>query len=313
VCATRGGAKAPPRICEGEDLFQMTLKPVLLSMVCLTLGAGFVSGQTLPFEPALDAGQSITGAYEGWFANPDGSFSILLGYFNRNMKQPIDIPIGANNRIEPDGPDRGQPTHFQSGRGWGVFAIKVPKDFGQTKLTWTIVANGKQTVIKPWLNPDYEISPFIEAAVGNTPPVLRFQSFKEQGPTVQGPQGLTVERTAKVGGDMPLPVWMSDDAKWTSNSGAKPRGQSPIPVTVTWTQYRGPAPVTFSKDRPEVEKSDDGDAKLAFSGKSTTTAKFSEPGDYVLKVTINDYSGEGGGAGFQCCWTNGFVKVNVTR
>jgi hypothetical protein len=69
----------------------------------------------------------------------------------------------------------------------------------------------------------------------------------------------------------------------------------------------------FSKDKPEVEKSADGDPKFAFSGKSTTTAKFSEPGDYILHVAINDYSGEGGGAGFQCCWTNGFVKVNVTR
>ena len=46
------------------------------------------------------------------------------------------------------------------------------------------------------------------------------------------------------------------------------------------------------------------------AGKATTTATFSEPGDYVLHVLVNDYSGEGGG-GFQCCWTNGEVKVSV--
>ena len=40
--------------------------------------------------------------------------------------------------------------------------------------------------------------------------------------------------------------------------------------------------------------------KAPFSGKATTTVKFSEPGDYILHVTANDYSGEGGG-GFVCC------------
>jgi hypothetical protein len=30
----------------------------------------------------------------------------------------------------------------------------------------------------------------------------------------------------------------------------------------------------------------------------------------MLHVVANDYSGEGG-RGFQCCWTNGHVKVSV--
>jgi hypothetical protein len=48
-----------------------------------------------------------------------------------------------------------------------------------------------------------------------------------------------------------------------------------------------------------------------FNGKATTSATFSQAGDYVLHVTVNDYSGDGGG-GFQCCWTTGLVKVSVT-
>jgi hypothetical protein len=51
---------------------------------------------------------------------------------------------------------------------------------------------------------------------------------------------------------------------------------------------------------------------VEFSGKATTNVKFGEPGDYVLHVTVNDYSGDGGG-GFQCCWTTGLVKVSVNR
>jgi hypothetical protein len=39
---------------------------------------------------------------------------------------------------------------------------------------------------------------------------------------------------------------------------------------------------------------------------------FSEPGDYMLHLTANDFSGEGGG-GFQCCWTTALVKVSVQK
>ena len=39
-------------------------------------------------------------------------------------------------------------------------------------------------------------------------------------------------------------------------------------------------------------------------------ATFAVPGEYLLRVQANDESGEGGG-GFQCCWTNTYVKVTV--
>jgi len=263
-------------------------------------------GQALPLEPLHEAGASVTGAFEGWFKNPDGSFSLLLGYYNRNLKQEMDIPIGPNNQIEPGGPDRGQPTHFLLGRQWGMFAIKVPSDFGDSKITWTIVANGQTMVIPASLKVEYEISPFAEAAVGNTPPVV---SFEERGPTVQGPLGLMAQRTAKVGNPLGLPLWVSDDAKLTTSSGAPARNLGP-PVTVTWSKYRGPGNVTFTKERPDVEKIERKDSTAPFNGKATTSATFSEPGEYILHVHANDYSGEGGG-GFQCCWTHAQVKVTV--
>ena len=79
----------------------------------------------LPLDPRHDTGQSITPAYEGWYKNADGSFTLLVGYYNRNSKQTLDIPVGPDNRIEPGGPDQGQPTHFLLQRQWGVFTIRV--------------------------------------------------------------------------------------------------------------------------------------------------------------------------------------------
>jgi hypothetical protein len=264
--------------------------------------------QILPLEPLHETGASVTGAFEGWFKNPDGTFSLLLGYYNRNSKQELDIPVGPNNRIDGGGPDLGQPTHFQTGRHWGMFTVRVPADFGKNKLIWTLVANGQELVIPASLHPDYEISPFVEAAVGNSPPVLRFD---ENGPSTQGPAGLVVERTAKVGSPLNLTVWVQDDAKLTTSSGATPKNLG-LPVTVHWSMFRGPGVVTFANTRPAVEKLTGGNPGVPFSGKSTTTATFNTPGDYVLHVVLNDYSGEGGG-GFQCCWTTGQVKVTVAR
>jgi hypothetical protein len=274
----------------------------------LLVAAAVALGQPLPPEPARDAGSSVTGAFEGWFKNPDGTFSLLLGYFNRNRVQEVDVPIGPNNAIEPGGPDRGQPTHFMSGRGWGLFTIQVPADFGDNKITWTIVANNKTTIIPASLKPDWEISPFVEAAVGNTPPVL---SFDEHGPSVQGPRGLIVQRSAKVGEPLALTAWVSDDAKFTSSSSAKPKDAG-VPVTLRWIPYRAPGPVAFSTDRPVVHKAERPGVTAPFSGKAITSVTFSEPGDYILLVTANDYSGDGG-SGFQCCWTTGQVKVSVGR
>jgi hypothetical protein len=265
-----------------------------------------IYAQVLPLEPVHESGASVTGAFEGWFKNSDGSFSLLLGYFNRNGKQEIDLPIGPDNRIEPGGPDQGQPTHFLTGRQWGMFTVKVPANFGTNKLTWTIAANGQTQIIPVSLHPDYEISPLVEAAVGNTPPVLRFE---EDGQAAQGPAGLTMSRTAKVGTPLNLTVWVRDDAKLTTSSGAPPRNLG-LPVTLRWSKFRGPGTVTFGNARPQVEKLSGGNPGVPFAGKATTTATFSTPGEYVLHVVLNDYSGEGG-QGFQCCWTNGEIKVSV--
>ena len=69
--------------------------------------------------------------------------------------------------------------------------------------------------------------------------------------------------------------------------------------------------MTFSNDKPAVELDQSkATAQLPAAGKATTSATFSEPGDYTLLVVINDWSGEGG-RGFLCCWTDGQVQVKV--
>ena len=275
----------------------------------LLAGGVVVSGQKIAIpEPRRGAGDSVTGAFEGWYYNPDGSRAFLIGYYNRNGRQELDVPIGPNNRIEPGGPDMGQPTHFLTGRQWGMFMIPVPRDFKpDDSYVWTITANGQTTSIPLRTKPDYVMSPFTEIAVGNTPPVIRFE---QTGKTTQGPIATLASaptRTATVGMPLALPLWLNDDMKYTSGTSAPPSAQR-APASLRWSKYRGPGDVTFDKARPELEKLSQ--AEGMYSAHATTNATFSEAGDYVLHVTANDYSGDGGG-GFGCCWTTALVKVTV--
>jgi hypothetical protein len=258
------------------------------------------SAAPLPLSPASERGASITPAYEGWFANADGTFSLLIGYFNRNRSEALDIPAGPNNRIEPGPVDQGQPTHFAIGRNWGVFVIKVPADFGSKTLTWTIVSNGETQSIPFTLNKAYVIEPYQEAGMGNKPPEFRFVSG---GQVFTGPPiGVATTLTAAVGQPASIAVAVNDPKETRAGStaaGAR-RGAAGV-ATVSFHKFRGPGQVTFAPQRMPVKA----------QGESVTTAaSFSAPGEYLVRVQGNDESGEGGG-GFQCCWTNAYVKVTV--
>src|SRR5213595_4239423 len=101
------------------------MRQIVYALAALTAASVMVSAQApatqLPMEPPLDFGTSITGSMEGWFENPDGTKTFIVGYLNRNSKVEVDVPIGENNKIEPGGPDYGQPTHFMPHRQLGMF------------------------------------------------------------------------------------------------------------------------------------------------------------------------------------------------
>jgi len=256
-----------------------------------TLIAAAQQPSVLPMGPARERGASITPAYEGWYQNADGSFSMLIGYFNRNAKETLTIPVGPNNKIEPGDPDQGQPTFFESGRQWGVFVIKVPKDFGDKKVTWTIVSNGETLSVPFTLNKGYPITPFKELGMGNQPPQLW---FSEGGAKVTGPPvNVAATYTGTVGQPVAITIF-ADDVK-------EKDGRSFNVANVSLHKHRGPGDVKFEKPRLPVAK---------VGEPVTASATFSAPGEYTLRVQANDESGEGGG-GFQCCWTNTYVKVTV--
>jgi len=136
--------------------------------------------------------------------------------------------------------------------------------------------------------------------------VIRFS----EGSSVQGPRPITTTLSATVAKPLALAVSVSDDATMPLiGTTGMDRPKTP-PVTVTWSKFRGPGEVAFTNAKPEVALGKAEGGAAGVSGTATTSATFSEPGDYVLLVVANDWSGVGG-HGYQCCWTNALVKVSV--
>jgi hypothetical protein len=206
------------------------------------------------------------------------------------------VPIGPDNFVSPGNPNQGQPAFLYPRRNWGVFAVKVPADFGdQKRVVWTIKIRGQTFSVPGSLREEWQIDALEgEAGSNNTPPAL---AFDEGGPQGRGPAGITVERSATVGKPLSLTVSATDDG---AGVGALSRGGTP--VTLTWFTHQGPVQATFTPPSSRLTPT---------GGKATTTATFSQPGDYILRVRANDSDVATAGHA-QCCWTNAFVKVRVT-
>src|SRR5438876_2930774 len=112
----------------------------------------------------FNSGQSVQPIFDGWTRNADGSYQFHFGYLNRNYVEEMHVPIGAVNSIQPDGPDRGQPTYFFPRFNRLLFSVRVPADFGKRELVWTLTVHGKTERAIGWLKTEWEIDESAGAA-----------------------------------------------------------------------------------------------------------------------------------------------------
>ena len=251
-----------------------------------TLWLDIAGGQTLQYT----SGQNVVPVFEGWEANSDGTSNLVFGYLNRNYEEEVDIPIGPNNHLDvvPSG-DAGQPTHFYPRRNRFIFRVKVPKDFGQKEVVWTLTVHGKTEKAYGHLLPEEIINDQVISedrhgagnAPGNKAPWLELTGGSDLKTSLNGGLSLTVRA-----GDDGIP-------KRGPAANSRPPGRfSGLGLRVSWIEYRGPenAPVTFDPwIRPGADKVPGWTPpELPADGTFTTKVKFSAPGTYVLRAIADD-------------------------
>ena len=269
-----------------------------LLLAVAVLGGGVEEGGAQPVRHAT--GQEVVPAYEGWELNPDGSFNLVFGTMNRNWAAALDIPIGPANNVEPGGPDQGQPTHFLPRRNRFLFRVRVPSDFGDQELIWTLTsANGRTKKAYASLHPDYYIDDVILQRNSGAPTADWLFTNKAPKLEVSG----ETTRTIAVGQPLTLTALVKDDGvpEWFA---LPPR---PTHVTtfgarglrVAWFVYRGGGTVTLEPEQFQVWEDRRvganspwgpgwGAPPLPPDDKWVVQATFNEPGTYVVRCLAHD-------------------------
>jgi len=273
VCPTPGSAQVPPSAIGNEDMAWML--------------------QNLRPE-----GQPVIPIFEGWYTEDDGSKSLCFGYYNLNTAEAVEIPLGPDNFIEPARFDGAQPTHFsevppEARRYFCVFTVQLPEDFGDEDVTWTLKRGGQSySVPGHTTSIHYQIEEPDNASRHHASPLVRFV-------TPSGPEGrgrgndLVAHATAAVGEPIEVTVAIS-----------RPGGGALGRTRVVWDKHQGPGEVLFSESLMNFREN--GESHVEFS----TRATIMQPGEYLLRVQAVDWS-LGNPFGYECCWTNGFIRVTV--
>ncbi len=274
-----------------------------------------------PLQPESTVNRGVLPFFEGWYANEDGTYSLSYGYLNLEQDL-VEIPLGENNYIEPAEFDGMQPTTFHPGRNRGVFAITAPGALKDGDFWWTVQNPSGQVTRVPGRTTAiaYQLD-WVPRPHGSVPPRVSFESDGEPG---RGPPGLLAERalTASVGSPLTISVNASDISERDREDF---RFRDAIPVNLEWFQHQGPmgGQVEFARHEstqvPESDDDEDGDDPpepntvqlLEGEGVAQVYATFSAPGEYLLRVQADIFAAPDSGTQDQCCWTNGYIRVNV--
>lgn len=261
----------------------------------------------LPLAPPRPEGGIVAPYFDGWIQHPDGSRTFSFGFLNRNTDEAlglIEIPRGPDNFIEPAAFDGMQPEHFPvvsyggfSGpRERGAFAVTVPADY-QGDVVWTLRSpNGTVTRVPGRARSvAYELGTTPQAA-GSMRPLVR---FRVDGPSGWGPTGIVSGEVLETRVGVPIPITVLGED----------RGErDPVALGMTWQKHQGPVGGRVSFEPAELRLPTEGEE----TGQGTTVVTFDAPGTYLLRVRIDNFTSGDSNFGNMCCWSNGYVRVEVT-
>ena len=271
-----------------------------------------------PLASQRAKGDVVAPMFNGWIAHEDGSTTMVFGFANKNRDEVVDIPLGPNNFIEPARFDGNQPTHFPTySRGGfvglqerGVFAVTLPPEMKGTEVVWTLTHAGHTySVPARATSPAYEMS-YAPAAFGSLQPAIRFD---RNGPEATNREGIYASRiTTQVGKPVTLSAYIQD-------RGERAEYDVPqvYPLGTEWVLHQGPAVPAIEQARVTGRQRGEeaGESGMTSTNGWTevkTTATFPQPGDYVIRLRVDNFEAEDSQFDNQCCWSNAFVPVTVT-
>ena len=278
-----------------------------------------------PLQPTSPGNNTLAPFAEGWYENPDGTYSLSFGYVNLNLDT-LYIPVGENNFLDQAQFDGVQAAIFFPGRHRGVFSLTLPAEMKDTDVWWTLTLPWDQTTVPGRVGAAaYELD-WKPRAHGSVTPIVSFESQSGVG---RGPPGILAERTQTVAVGSPLTL--SLNATDPSERDQEDARQVDIPLRVVWSQLQGPGPVAYSRHESNPLPEADADGRAGGrgggrgrrapqpqsitltegSGTASVIVTFPAPGEYLMLAQVDNFAANDSGTQDQCCWTNAYVKVTV--
>jgi hypothetical protein len=269
-----------------------TIFALLLSMGALAQQIE-LSNQTWSAEIIRTKGQPVIPLFDGWFPNEDGSSNICFGFFNMNLQEALNVPLGESNYLETDYPGLDLsgvmlPTHFDPlppryRHVFCAFSINVPAGFDSgNRITWYLNSNRQELKVPGKVIASYVLDEPSSNGRGDVAPLVKLDGSPQ---AIRGRAGIQFPQLiqAKVNEPITLSAHIEheDEEVW-----------------VGWSHHSGPGSVEFSNKEYMTE-----------SGSSTSTQlQISEAGEYVIRMqTIDDVAA----FEFYCCHTNAYFSIQV--
>ncbi|MDG2421882.1 MAG: hypothetical protein P8N40_09300 [Gammaproteobacteria bacterium] len=281
---------------------------------------------TRPLRPPSPEGTPVIPFMEGWYANDDGTVTVSFGYHNRNAED-IIVPLGENNRIEPARFDGMQPEIYFPGRHPGVFTVTIPASMQDESIWWYIRTGNLEELRVPGRRGSdaYELDRNPRPQ-GSMEPLVWFEN-EDRG---SGPEGILAVDTKTIPVGLPLTLeFETEDPSMRDPS--NPLFAKPLDTRVIWYKHQGPGEVIFiehaaspfiktparttpaSKFPLFLPPASSSVTMPAGKGIARVSAKFSEPGEYMIRARVDNWGSPDSGGLFQCCWSNAYQRVRVTE
>jgi hypothetical protein len=275
-----------------RHVISATIFALLLSMGALAQQIE-LSNQTWSAEIIRTKGQPVIPLFDGWFPNEDGSSNICFGFFNMNLQEALNVPLGESNYLETDYPGLDLsgvmlPTHFDPlppryRHVFCAFSINVPAGFDSgNRITWYLNSNRQELKVPGKVIASYVLDEPSSNGRGDVAPLVKLDGSPQ---AIRGRAGIQFPQLiqAKVNEPITLSAHIEheDEEVW-----------------VGWSHHSGPGSVEFSNKEYMTE-----------SGSSTSTQlQISEAGEYVIRMqTIDDVAA----FEFYCCHTNAYFSIQV--
>jgi len=236
-----------------------------------------------PLAAPRASGDIVAPMFNGWIANEDGSTTYIFGFANRNTQR-------------------------------GTFAVTIPADMKGTEVVWTLSHAGHTySVPGRATSAAYEMS-LAPAAFGSLSPAIRFDISGVESVDRQGIRASRI--STSVGTPVSLTAYVQDRGE---------RGQyqddvDPVyPLGTEWILHQGPAIPVFERARitGRERRSEGGEGSFSNTNPNgwtevTTTATFPAPGEYLIRLRVDNFEAPDSQFDNQCCWSNAYVPVTVT-